>query len=71
MKLVIDISEEDYKRGAVMASAIRKGIPLDNIKAEIIAIDKNVKAVRSDNCCFFTAEEVLEVIDRVQAESEK
>ena len=35
MKLIIDIPEEDYKRGTVMASAIRKGTPLDDIKDEI------------------------------------
>ena len=46
MKLIIDIPEEDYKRGTVMASAIRKGIPLDNIKAEIIAIDKKCKSCK-------------------------
>ena len=28
MKLIIDIPEEDYKRGTVMASAIKEGTPL-------------------------------------------
>ena len=42
----------------------------DKIRAEIIEKDKNIKAVRSDNCCFFTAEEVLEIIDKYKAESE-
>lgn len=40
---------------------------LDKLRAEIIAKDKNVKAVRSDGCCFFTAEEVLEIIDKYRA----
>ena len=43
---------------------------LDKIRAEIIARDRNVKTVRSDSCCFFTAEEVLEIIDKYKAESE-
>lgn len=43
---------------------------LDKIRAEIIAKDKNVKAVRSDGCCFFTAEEVFEIIDKYKAETE-
>ena len=41
---------------------------LDKIRAEIIERDRTVKAVRSDNCCFFTAEEVLEIIDKYMAE---
>ena len=44
---------------------------LDNIRAEIIEKDRNVKAVRSDNCCFFTVEEVLEIIDKYKEESEE
>ena len=41
---------------------------LDSIKADIIARDKNIKAVRRDGCCFFTAEEVLEIIDKYKGE---
>lgn len=37
MKLIIEISEEDYKRCTVMASAIRNGILVDDVKAEIQA----------------------------------
>ena len=40
---------------------------LAKIRAEIIARDKNVKAVRSDNCCYFTAEEILSIIDTYKA----
>ena len=37
---------------------------LDKINAEIIERDRNVKAIRSDGCCFFTAKEVLKIIDK-------
>ena len=43
---------------------------IDKIRAEIIEKDRNVKTVRSDSCCFFTAEEVLQIIDKYKAESE-
>ena len=36
---------------------------LDAIKAEVIRRDRNVKTVRSDGRCLFTAEEILEIID--------
>ena len=41
---------------------------LDKIRAEIIAKDRNVKAVRSDDCCFFTIEEILEILDKYKAD---
>lgn len=44
---------------------------IDRIRAEIIEKDRNVKAVRNDGCCFFTADEVLEIIDKYIAESEE
>ena len=43
---------------------------IDKIRAEIITRDRNVKTVRGDSCCFFTAEEVLEILDKYQTESE-
>ena len=43
---------------------------LDKIRAEFIERDKNVKAIRSDGCCFFTAEEVLQILDKYRAEME-
>lgn len=44
---------------------------IDELKAEIIARDKYVKAIRSDNHCFFIVEEVLEILDNIgKAESE-
>ena len=42
---------------------------LDKIRAEIIAKDKNVKAIRSDGCCFFTADEILNILNKYKAES--
>ena len=39
MKLIIDIPEEDYKRGTVMASAIRNGIPLPKGHGRLIDAD--------------------------------
>ena len=44
---------------------------LDKIREEINEKDRNIKAVRSDNCCFFTTEEVLKIIDKYKAESEE
>jgi hypothetical protein len=42
---------------------------LEEIRAEIIAKDKNVKAIRSDGCCFFTADEILNILNKYKAES--
>lgn len=44
---------------------------LDKLRAEIISRDRNVKTIRNDGCCFFTAEEVLQIIDKYKTESEK
>lgn len=41
---------------------------LDKIRAEIIARDRKIKTIRSDGCCFFTVEEVLEIIDKYRNE---
>lgn len=41
---------------------------LDKIKEEILLRDKNVKDVRTDGHCFFTAEEIFEIIDKYMAE---
>ena len=52
----------------------RNSKPLDDalnkIRAEILIRDKNVKDVRTDGHCFFTADEILEIIDKCKAESE-
>ena len=41
---------------------------LDKIKTEILIRDKNVKDVRTDGHCFFTANEILEIIDKYRNE---
>jgi len=43
---------------------------LDKIRADIIAKDKNVKTIRSDGCCFFTADEILNILNKYKEESE-
>ena len=45
MKLIIDISEKDYRRGTVMASAIRNGIPLPKGCGRLIDADAYLKKV--------------------------
>ena len=75
MKLIIDIPDyeyrqikEIYEKNDIVESTysyIYHGTPLYDVKAEFIARDKNVKAVRSDNCCFFIVEEVLEILDNI------
>lgn len=43
---------------------------LDKIRSDITTIARNVKTIRNDGQCFFTVEEVLEVIDKYKAKSE-
>ena len=79
MKLIIDIDEEDFKimkhnitvdnplcpiSQKEMVVKIANGVPLDKIKTEILLRDKNVKDVRTDGHCFFTAEEIFEIINK-------
>lgn len=40
----------------------------DKIKAEILLIDKSVKDVRTDGHCFFTINEIFEIIDKYRNE---
>lgn len=49
---------------------VEKELALDKVRAEIIERDKNIKAIRSDGCCFFTTEEVLDILDKYRAECE-
>ena len=44
IELVIKISEEDYKRGIAMASAIRNGIPLPKGHGRLIDADKLISS---------------------------
>ena len=80
MKIVIDISEEDYRRVqdgrasvSMMKKAIRNGIPLDKIRAEILekcfdvpyknqAFDYGLKIVKWSD--------VRGILDKYKAESE-
>lgn len=79
IKLVIKIPEDIYKDiietrfiydedNEIVADVIKNGTLLDDvlnkIKAEILLIDKNVKDVRTDGHCFFTADEIFEIIDK-------
>lgn len=73
MKLIIDISEEDYKRCTVMASAIRNGIPLDSVKAEFInRYPKNFadEPELGGYACAFSLNKVLKILDNIGKESE-
>ena len=54
----------------VIIKALEKEFVLDKIRAEIIERDRNVKAIRSDGCCFFTTDEILNIIDKCKAEIE-
>lgn len=55
---------EDGKKDGYIQAKIEQEPIIDKIRTEIITRDKNVKAIRSDSCCFFTAEEVLKIIDK-------
>lgn len=41
---------------------------LGKIRAEILLTDKTVKDVRTDGHCFFTADEIIGIIDKYKAE---
>ena len=60
---IIPLKREQIQNG--------KSDVLNKIRAEIIKRDKNVKTVRSDYHCYFTAEEVLRIIDTYRTESEE
>ena len=69
MELIIDIPEEDYKRGTVMASAIRNGIPLPKGHGRLIDESKITKCeqiglvIKSDNvtrCLITDAPTIIE-----------
>lgn len=71
MKLIIDISEEDYKRCTVMASAIRNGIPLDDVKAEINNAYEDVTMYSCDEQVSCFASRVSEILASIDKESEE
>ena len=55
------LDDKDYKR---LCKALDNENVLDKIKEEILLRDKNVKDARTDGHCFFTAEEIFEIIDK-------
>ena len=64
------LTSEDKEWLEIAIKALEQEPILDKIRAEIIKRDRNVKAIRSDGRCFFTVEEVLEIIDKYRAERE-
>ena len=50
MRVVIEISEEDYKRGTVMASAIRNGILLPKGCGRLIDADATISKICGSSC---------------------
>lgn len=63
------VNDEMYEALDTVIKALEQEPVLDKIRAEIIAKDKNVKAIRSDGCCFFTADEILNILNKYKAES--
>ena len=64
-----EISETEIKSMTKLQNYMRgyedgKSDVIDKIKAEILLRDKNVKDVRTDGHCFFTADEIFEIIDK-------
>jgi hypothetical protein len=60
IELVIKIPKEDYKRGTVMASAIRNGIPLNKIKEEI----SKQSRMHMDGDLYIKVSECMQIIDK-------
>lgn len=59
------ITDKDCDR---LCKALDNEDVLDKIKAEILLRDRNVKDVRTDGRCFFTADEIFEIIDKYRNE---
>ena len=79
MKLIIDIPEEDYnvtlKTGFLTTylakcplSLIRNGIPLDDVKAEIVALPKTYPFVNHIDT-YVKEDDVLQILDNIGKES--
>lgn len=45
-----------------------KASALDKIRDEIKEIANKIKNIRSDNLCFFTEQDILEIIDKYRKE---
>ena len=61
IEVVIKISEEDYKRGTAMASAIRNGTPLPKGHGRLIDAD----ALRCENADFDTYNDYCTMFDEI------
>lgn len=77
MKLVIDISEDDYRKVqdgrasvSMMRKAIRNGTPLDKIRAEIEQTAKDYDKF-ADYRRIYGLWIALEIIDKYRAETEQ
>ena len=80
MKLIIDIPEEDYKtiiqrpKQCVVhwdiVDALRNGTPLDDVKAEIVALSKTYPFINHIDT-YVKEDDVLQILDNIgKAESE-
>jgi hypothetical protein len=67
MKLIIDISEEEMKYPANIIQAVKHGIPLDKIRAEI---EQEYK-IESEHPYGQGLRRALEIIDKYKEESER
>ena len=63
-------AQEEHKAYQRGFNAGQKSV-LDKIRVEILLRDKNVKDVRTDGHCFFTADEIFEIIDKYKEGEEK
>lgn len=61
IELLIKIPEEDYKRGIVMASAIRNGIPLPKGHGRLIDAD----AISLDDIGFFSISDYQKMVHKL------
>ena len=75
MQIVIDISEDDYRKiqdgrasVSMMRKTIRNGIPLDKIRAEI---EINKKGFPPSSDYYKAINRALVIIDKYKAESEE
>ncbi len=65
------VTTEAYKSLQFAIKELEQEPILDKIRAEILSRDEKVRAIRSDKQCFFTADEIIEIIDKYKAESEE
>ena len=72
MKLIIDIPDNEYKYTCERTlsdrtfwdDAIRKGVPLDDVKAEIVALPKTYPFVNHIDT-YVKEDDVLQILDNI------